>query len=55
MLFRSGQIHKTDMPYNLYHTLRECTLREIDFQLTGRQGFPVDLPRGEISFVISIT
>jgi hypothetical protein len=50
-----GQIHKTDMPYNLYHTLRECTLREIDFQLTDRQGFPVDLPRGEISFVVSIS
>ena len=50
-----GQIRKTDMPTNLYHTLRECTLRELDFQLTDRQGFPVDMPRGEISFVVSIT
>jgi hypothetical protein len=50
-----GQTHKSDMPTNLYHTLRECTLREIDFQLTDRQGFPVALPRGEISFVVSIT
>jgi hypothetical protein len=49
-----GQIHKTDMPHNIYHTLRERTLRELDFQLTNRQGEPVTLP-ADISFVVSIT
>jgi hypothetical protein len=43
------------MPISLYHSLRECTLKEIDFQLTDRQGIPIDMPRGEISFVVSIT
>jgi hypothetical protein len=36
-----GETHKSDMPTNLYHTLRERTLRELDFQLTNRQGEPV--------------
>jgi hypothetical protein len=42
------------MPTNLYHTLRECTLRELDFQLTSRTGEPITMT-GDISFVVSIT
>ena len=49
-----GETHRSDMPTNLYHTMRECTLLELDFQLTNRAGEPVTLT-GEISFVVSIT